>query len=66
MAYLRKLKDMNLRSPLVAGFGIGDAAAFRDATSFTDGAITGSAFIEMLAGEGATAKSIAAFTASFR
>jgi len=66
MAYFRKLKEMNLRLPLMTGFGISNAGTFSDATRYSDGAIIGSAFIEMLASRGATGQNISCFVGSLR
>ncbi len=66
MAYFRKLKEMDLRLPLMTGFGISNAGTFNDATRFSNGAIIGSAFIEMIAGRGATGQNISCFIGSLR
>ncbi len=46
--YFKRLKDMQLRNPVVVGFGIRDRATFQAATKHTDGAIIGTAYIDML------------------
>jgi tryptophan synthase alpha chain len=46
--YFSKLRDMQLKNPLVAGFGIRDKQTFDFATSYLDGAIIGSAFIKAI------------------
>jgi len=51
-AYFKRIKDMNLKNPLVVGFGIHDAHTFEQATKNTAGAIIGSAFIKTLTSEG--------------
>ncbi len=66
MAYFRKLREMDLRSPLMTGFGISNAGTYSDATRYSDGAIIGSAFIEMLAGKGVTGQNISGFIGSLR
>ena len=46
--YFERLKSMNLRNPLLAGFGISNAETFQTACKYTAGAIVGSAFIKMI------------------
>lgn len=47
--YFQRLKDMNLKSPLVIGFGISNQETFEKATNYAEGAIIGSAFVKLLA-----------------
>jgi tryptophan synthase alpha chain len=47
-AYFQRLKDMNLRNPVLIGFGIKDKQTFEAACSFANGAIIGSAYIKAL------------------
>lgn len=47
-AYFTRIKSMNLRHPLVIGFGISNYERFAKATSFASGAIVGSAFVKFL------------------
>ena len=46
--YLKKLKDMQLKNPVMVGFGIKDKASFESACSYANGAIIGSAYIKAL------------------
>lgn len=46
--YLRKLKDMQLKNPVMVGFGIKDKASFESACCYANGAIIGSAYIKAL------------------
>ncbi|PRD54387.1 tryptophan synthase subunit alpha [Sphingobacterium gobiense] len=46
--YFQRLKDMDLKNPLVIGFGISDRETFRKATTYAKGAIIGSAFVRVL------------------
>lgn len=46
--YLRKLKVMNLKNPVLVGFGIKDKASFDTVCQWADGAIIGSAYIKAL------------------
>jgi len=63
-AYFKRIKDMNLKNPLVVGFGIHDAHTFEQATQNTSGAIIGSAFIKTITAEGLSG--IAPFIKSLR
>lgn len=47
-AYLEKLSKMNLRSPLVVGFGIENRSQFLEVTKYAQGAIVGSAFLRAI------------------
>jgi tryptophan synthase alpha chain len=46
--YFKKLSEMNLVNPVLAGFGIKDKNTFRSACNYTKGAIIGSAYISAL------------------
>jgi len=46
--YLQKLQSMQLKNPILVGFGIKDKATFDAATVHTQGAIIGSAYIQQL------------------
>jgi tryptophan synthase alpha chain len=46
--YFIRVGGMNLKSPLMIGFGISDYQSFTQATTYADGAIIGSAFINVL------------------
>lgn len=50
--YLQRLKNMNLKNPLLVGFGIKDKQTFEAACKYANGAIIGSAYIKALEGEG--------------
>ncbi len=47
-AYLKRIKDLNLKTPTMVGFGISDYAALSLVNEYTDGAIVGSAFLRAL------------------
>lgn len=49
-AYFERLKNMQLKNPVLIGFGIKDKATFNTACSFANGAIIGSAYIKALEG----------------
>lgn len=50
--YFQRISSMKLKNPLIVGFGIKDSRTFKQATSHTNGAIIGSAFIKMLSEKG--------------
>ncbi|MCP9237571.1 tryptophan synthase subunit alpha [Lewinella sp. JB7] len=50
-AYFNRIERLNLPNPKLIGFGISDAASFRTACEYFNGAIIGSAFIRSLAGQ---------------
>ena len=47
-AYFQRLKAMDLKNPLVIGFGIANADTFKQATDYAKGAIVGTAFVRTL------------------
>lgn len=53
-AYFERIAKMNLKHPQIVGFGINDSQTFVAATTFSSGAIIGSAFIKALEKEGKT------------
>ena len=46
--YFKRIKSMQLKNPLMIGFGISDKNSFSKATQYANGAIIGSAFINNL------------------
>jgi len=48
VAYFDRVKAMNLQNPRLIGFGISDHGTFAKASSYSHGAIIGSAFIKVL------------------
>ena len=46
--YFKRIKNMNLNNPQIVGFGINNNETFIQATTYTKGAIIGSAFIKDL------------------
>jgi tryptophan synthase alpha chain len=60
-AYFARLKEMQLRNPVLVGFGIRDRASFAAASRYANGAIIGTAYIRALEG----AKDIGAATKKF-
>lgn len=46
--YLQRLQSMQLRNPVLVGFGIKDKETFQSACKYANGAIIGTAYIKML------------------
>ncbi len=46
--YFKKLQDMQLKNPILVGFGINSKQTFQAACTYTNGAIIGSAYIKAL------------------
>jgi tryptophan synthase alpha chain len=46
--YMHKLQSLNLKNPVLVGFGIKDKATFETACKYANGAIIGSAYIKAL------------------
>lgn len=46
--YFKKIKDLDIKTPKLIGFGISNAETFNKACQYADGAIIGSAFIKEL------------------
>ena len=46
--YLQRLQDMNLKNPVLVGFGIKDKQSFETACKYANGAIIGTAFIRAI------------------
>jgi tryptophan synthase alpha chain len=46
--YLQRLKNMNLKNPVLVGFGVKDKQSFESACKHTNGAIIGTAFIKAI------------------
>ena len=52
ITYFERIKSMNLKSTLIAGFGISDKSTFNTACNYVNGTIIGSAFINYLSDNG--------------
>ncbi|GEP50777.1 tryptophan synthase alpha chain [Flavobacterium noncentrifugens] len=50
--YFKRISEMNLKNPLIVGFGINNKKTFEQATKATSGAIIGSAFVKHLTKNG--------------
>jgi len=55
-SYFKKLKNMELKNPILVGFGIKDKATFDAACKYTNGAIIGTAYIKVLQNGGEIAQ----------
>lgn len=49
--YFKRIQTMNLKNPIVIGFGISNAETFKKACQYANGAIIGSAFVKVLEGK---------------
>lgn len=59
--YFQRIKAMKLRNPVIIGFGISDSRSFNTATSYANGAIVGSAFVNAIGRSTDLEKSIREF-----
>lgn len=64
--YLQRISAMNLRNPILVGFGIHDRKSFDDATRHAHGGIIGSAFIRAIGGGGHYTENVLRFVNSIR
>lgn len=48
IAYFKRIQAMNLKNPILIGFGISNQATYQTVCQYANGAIIGSAFIRML------------------
>jgi tryptophan synthase alpha chain len=62
--YFRKIRDLNLKTPGLIGFGISDKSTFEQACACSEGAIIGSAFIKALDEKGDLAENTKRFIKS--
>ena len=65
-AYFGKIRDLNLKTPGLIGFGISDKSTFEQACAYSGGAIIGSAFIKALDEKGDLAENIKRFIRSVK
>ncbi|MCA6073577.1 tryptophan synthase subunit alpha [Fulvivirga sedimenti] len=64
--YFKRIKAMGLQNPALVGFGISNHETFKIASSYSRGAIIGSAFIKMLQSEGAKELSVKEFVKNIK
>ena len=62
--YLLRLQGMNLKNPVLVGFGIKDKETFESASKYSNGAIIGTAFIKALENSKDIALSVKQFLSS--
>lgn len=60
-AYFSRIKNMNLKTSPIIGFGINSAETFADACQYSAGGIIGTAFIKHITENGTSEKSINSF-----
>lgn len=48
MGYFKRISDLNLKTPKIVGFGISNNDTFEQATTYSSGAIIGSAFVKFI------------------
>jgi tryptophan synthase alpha chain len=65
-SYLNDLKSLNLKNPVLAGFGISNDKMFEQVNDLCDGAIIGSAFIKHLTKNGANKDAVSQFISSIK
>jgi tryptophan synthase alpha chain len=66
VTYFKRLADLQLKNPILIGFGISDPATFSKAASFGNGAIVGSAFITLLSNSKSIPDDIGKFVKSLK
>jgi tryptophan synthase alpha chain len=64
--YFKKIRQLNLKTPGLIGFGISDKPSFDQACEYSDGAIIGSAFIKILDETGNIKENIGRFIRSVK
>lgn len=63
--YLQRIKNYQLKSPLITGFNIKNKSDYQFACQFTQGVVIGSAFIKAIKSEATLEKNIADFVTEF-
>jgi tryptophan synthase alpha chain len=63
---IKKIQNLNLKNPLIIGFGIKNKADYSEACKLANGAIIGSAFINMITGSKDLRKDIPQFIAEIK
>lgn len=66
LSYFKRVSDMELKNPLLTGFGISDHETFANACRYSEGGIVGSAFVKMLGEKGDSGERIRQFVAAMR
>ncbi len=66
VAYFERVRTMQLKNPVVIGFGISNKATFDTACQYANGAIIGSAFVKAVGKEGNLVQNIKEFIAGIQ
>lgn len=66
IAYFKRLENMKLKNPYLIGFGISNHETFSMASTYSSGAIVGSAFINLIKGSKSLDADINAFVRSLK
>ncbi len=66
MSYFKRINDMNLKVPVITGFGISNKTTFEQACEYSAGAIIGSAFVKDISGEWELENKIEEFIAKLK
>ncbi len=64
--FLQRLQKLQLKNPVLAGFGISDAESFSNVCRYVNGAIVGSAFVEWLGRGGGVSENVSEFIGRFQ
>ncbi|MEP3390259.1 MAG: tryptophan synthase subunit alpha [Reichenbachiella sp.] len=65
-SFAGRLKAMNLKNPLITGFGIKDKKSFKQVCQFSKGGIIGSAFVKAIGESSDVEKNIRKFMSQFK
>jgi tryptophan synthase alpha chain len=65
-SYFKRIKNMNLKHPVLTGFGISNKETFTQACEYSNGAIIGSAFIKALETDKDVQKTIKTFISAIK
>ncbi|WP_308199601.1 tryptophan synthase subunit alpha [Chitinophaga sedimenti] len=60
-AYFERIKKLQLKNPVLIGFGIKDKATFEAASAYSNGAIIGTAFVKALEAGGEVSQTVDRF-----
>ncbi|MBB6463102.1 tryptophan synthase subunit alpha [Flammeovirga kamogawensis] len=64
--YFKRIEAMKLKNPRLIGFGISDNKSFKEASSYSNGAIIGSAFVKLIGQSTDLPKDIKGFVSAVR
>ncbi|MCF8378111.1 MAG: tryptophan synthase subunit alpha [Bacteroidales bacterium] len=66
LSYFRRIKNLNLKNPLMIGFGISDKKKFNTVCEYAAGGIVGTSFIQALNEQGKIEKKVGEFVQKFK